>query len=155
MMHCSSSKEMKSTGNRRQMLFYIGVVMLLISIGFVIAWSNQGTNVENFTGIGQAEILNITKERVKSSRKEIADTRYTIDVRVTAGGDTIISQQTLSSNHRWKRDDIVPIVYNAADSSEFAMGTTPEGYAGGRRIIESLDWCHLLRERAASCREIK
>lgn len=126
-------KTAKKHDGRRSTLWALGVILMVLAIGFSIGWATRGPRIHDFTGIGQAEILDVTT--YERGDRERVDIVYRFKVRITAGEDTFIDRYDHSSKSEWRQGDILPIAYNVNNPREYVIGDTPQGYARWYRTI--------------------
>lgn len=103
----------------------LGVILLVLAIAFSIGWASRGPRIHDFTGIGQARILDVT--RYERGGMERSDTVYRYKVQITAGQETFVDRYDYSSN-KWRKGDVRPITYNIKNPHEYVIDDTPEEY---------------------------
>lgn len=123
----TASNQTQKPDGRVTTLWALGVILLVMAIAFSIGWATRGTRIHDFTGVGQAEILKIT--RIERSIKDRNDFRYRFDVRITAGEETFTDRYNHSSRSDWQQGSILPIAYNINNPREYVIDYTPEEYA--------------------------
>lgn len=120
------SKNQKKLYGRATTLWASGVILLVLAVAFSIGWATRGPRIHDFTGIGQAEILEISSyDRGGLERVDIV---YSFKVRITAGEETFTDRYKLSSTSDWHQGDILPITYNINNPQEYVIDIAPEEY---------------------------
>lgn len=121
----STNKHKKSDG-RVTTLWALGAILLVMAIAFSIGWATRGPRIHDFTGIGQARILDVT--RYERGDRERVDVVYRYKVQITAGQETFADRYNHSGN-KWRQGDVLPITYNINNPREYVIDSTPEEYA--------------------------
>lgn len=120
------NNDQKKRYGRATTLWALGVILLVLAVAFSIGWATRGLKINNFTGIGQAEILEISSyDRGGLERVDIV---YSFKVRITAGEETFTDRYKLSSKSDWHQGDILPITYNINNPREYVIDIAPEEY---------------------------
>lgn len=117
----------KKPDGRATTLWALGAILLVMAIAFSIGWASRGPRIHDFTEIGQARILDIT--RYERGDKERVDVVYRFKVQITAGQETFVDRYDHSSKTNWRQGDVLPITYNINNPHEYVIDNTPEEYA--------------------------
>lgn len=122
----TASNQTQKPDGRVTTLWALGVILLVMAIAFSIGWATRGTRIHDFTGIGQARILDVT--RYERGDKDRVDVVYRYKVQITAGQETFVDRYDYSTN-KWRQGDVLPITYNVKKAHEYVIDYSPEEYA--------------------------
>lgn len=122
----TSTSNSKRPDDRVTGLWALGVILLVMAIAFSIGWATRGPRIHDFTGIGQAKILDVTRYERESRKRLKVVFRY--NVQITAGQETFIDRYDHSTKTDWKPGDVLPITYNINNPGEYVIDSTPEEY---------------------------
>lgn len=125
-VNSNPNKNQKKTDGRVTTLWALGMMLLVLGVAFSIGWATRGPRIHDFTGVGQAEILEVSI--YERGDKERVDVVYRFKVRITAGEETFIDRYDHSSKPEWKPGDVLPITYNINNPKEYVIDYTPEEY---------------------------
>lgn len=106
-------------------LWALGVILLVMGIAFSIGWATRGPRIHDFTGIGQARILDVT--RYERGDKDRIDVVFRYKVQITAGQETFVDRYDHSTN-KWRQGDVLRITYNIKNPHEYVIDMSPEEY---------------------------
>lgn len=122
----TASNQTQKPDGRVTTLWALGVILLVMAIAFSIGWATRGSRIHDFTGIGQARILDVT--RYERGDRERVDVVYRYKVQITAGQVTFVDRYDHSSG-KWQPGNVLRITYNVKNPHEYVIDYTPEEYA--------------------------